>query len=58
MVTASSGSREIEDRWEYADFKADPRWCRGWISMDCALYAEDADRVYLWEITLSEPPKR
>ena len=38
---------EIEDRWEYVDFKADPRWRRGWISMDCALYDEDADRVYL-----------
>lgn len=38
---------EIEDRWEYADFKADPRWRRGWISMDCALYDEESDRVYL-----------
>ena len=25
---------EIEDRWEYADCKADPRWRRGWISME------------------------
>ena len=25
---------------------------RGWISMDCALYDEDLERVYLWEITL------
>ncbi|MFC1525785.1 hypothetical protein ACFL6X_03120 [Candidatus Latescibacterota bacterium] len=39
--------RQIEDRWEYADFKADPRWRRGWISMDCALYCEPDDRVYL-----------
>lgn len=38
---------EIEDRWEYADFKADPRWRHGWISMDCALYDEESDRVYL-----------
>jgi len=40
-------SREIEDHWEYADFKADERWRRGWISMDCALYHEADDRVYL-----------
>lgn len=38
---------EIEDRWEYADFKGDQRWRRGWISMDCALYHSGQDRVYL-----------
>jgi len=38
---------EIEDHWEYDDFLADPAWKRGWISMDCAFYNEDDDRVYL-----------
>ena len=38
---------EIEDHWEYADFKADPAWRQGWISMDCALYDQADDRVYL-----------
>lgn len=38
---------EIEDHWEYEDFKADAAWRRGWISMDCALYNPADDRVYL-----------
>jgi len=38
---------EVEDRWEYDDFKADPDWRTGWISMDCALYNPADDRVYL-----------
>ena len=38
---------EVEDHWDYEDFKADPAWCKGWISMDCALYNEDDNRVYL-----------
>jgi len=28
----------VEDRWEYADFKRNPTWRQGWISMDCVLY--------------------
>jgi hypothetical protein len=38
---------EIEDRWEYADFKANNLWRKEWISMDCALYNATDDRVYL-----------
>ena len=38
---------EAEDRWEYNDYLADPAWRVGWISMDCAYYNEDDDRVYL-----------
>jgi hypothetical protein len=38
---------EVEDRWEYADFAANPRWAHKWISFDCALYNRDDDRVYL-----------
>jgi len=38
---------EVEDRWEYNDFLADPAWRQGWISMDCVLYNEEDDRVYL-----------
>jgi len=37
----------VEDRWEYDDFKGRPNWRRGWISMDCALYRPEEDRVYL-----------
>jgi len=38
---------EIEDRWEYDDFRADPAWRRGWVSMDSVFYNQDDDRVYL-----------
>ncbi|HXG24611.1 MAG TPA: hypothetical protein VNJ09_08670, partial [Chthonomonadales bacterium] len=38
---------EIEDRWEYHDFKASDSWRKGWISMDCALYNTADDRIYL-----------
>ena len=38
---------EIEDRWEYVDFKKNRSWRQGWISMDSALYHADDDRVYL-----------
>ena len=38
---------EIEDHWDYDDFKANADWRRGWISMDCALYNAAEDRVYL-----------
>jgi len=40
-------SDEVEDRWDYDDFKANPDWRKGWISVDCALYNADDDRVYL-----------
>jgi len=38
---------EIEDRWEFEDFRKDPAWRKGWISMDTAFYHADDDRVYL-----------
>ena len=38
---------EVEHHWEYDDFVADSRWKQGWISMDCALYRPEDDRVYL-----------
>lgn len=37
----------VENRWDYDDFQAAPDWRTGWISMDCALYNPDDDRVYL-----------
>ena len=37
----------VYDKWEYDDFKSDPEWKNGWISMDCAYYNKDDDRVYL-----------
>ena len=38
---------EIEDHWEFDDFRADPAWREGWISMDSVFYNGDDDRVYL-----------
>ena len=38
---------EVEDHWEYDDFKANKDWREGWISMDCAYYNEDDNKVYL-----------
>ena len=38
---------EVEERWTYDDFAANPKWKHGWISFDCALYNRDDDRVYL-----------
>ena len=38
---------EIEDRWEYNDFRADSAWREGWISMDSVYHNADDDRVYL-----------
>jgi hypothetical protein len=38
---------EIEDHWDYDDIAAHPTWRSGWISMDCALYHEADNRVYL-----------
>lgn len=38
---------KIQDRWEYRDFKNDPRWRKGWISFDCAFYNTDDGRLYL-----------
>lgn len=44
---ANEWREKVVDRWVYDDFLADPRWKQGWISMDCALYLPDDDRVYL-----------
>jgi len=38
---------EVENRWEYDDFRARADWRVGWISFDCALYSPRDDRVYL-----------
>jgi hypothetical protein len=38
---------EIDDHWEYQQFKADPNWRRGWISFDCCYYDLDGRKVYL-----------
>jgi hypothetical protein len=38
---------EVEDHWDYEDFPNHPEWRDGWVSMDCALYNPDDDRVYL-----------
>src|SRR5512146_220578 len=39
--------KEIEDHWEYADFKRNDRWRRGWISFDCIFYHAGDNRLYL-----------
>lgn len=36
---------EIQDRWEYEDFRKSKEWRENWISFDCAYY--DAGRLYL-----------
>jgi hypothetical protein len=38
---------EVEDRWEYNDFRSDSAWREGWISMDSVYHNADDDRVYL-----------
>ena len=38
---------EILNCWEYKDFTENEKWRSGWISMDCALYNRDDDRIYL-----------
>ena len=40
-------SEEVDDRWEYEDFKNRPDWRKGWISFDCAYYDSAGRRVYL-----------
>jgi len=38
--------REIEHRWNYDDFLADPNWREKWISFDGVVYHKDQDKVY------------
>jgi hypothetical protein len=38
---------EIEDRWEYDQFLANPGWRQGWISFDSVLHNPADNRVYL-----------
>ena len=38
---------EIEDHWEYDQFKASAAWRKGWISFDSVFYNAPDDRVYL-----------
>ena len=40
-------AEEIEDHWNYEDFKSNPAWRQGWISFDSAFYNAEDDRVYL-----------
>lgn len=38
---------EIFNRWDYKNFKSHESWRKGWISMNCAYYNPDDDRIYL-----------
>ena len=38
--------REVQDRWEYADFLATPAWRRDWISFDCLCYDPATETVF------------
>lgn len=38
---------ETEDRWNYADFLANERWRKGWISVDGVVYHQGTQRVYI-----------
>ncbi len=38
---------ETLDRWNYDDYLAHDNWRKAWISMDCCLYNQDDNRVYL-----------
>jgi hypothetical protein len=37
---------EIEDRWEYSDFKNTPSWRENWISFDCLCHDPVSDTVF------------
>lgn len=37
---------EVEDHWDYRDFKADDGWRKDWISFDCLCYDEPTGTVY------------
>lgn len=36
----------VENRWNYADFLANPRWRKDWISFDGVVYHAGTDRIY------------
>ena len=38
---------EVYDHWDYDDFKKSQAWNEGWISMDCAYFNKDDNRIYL-----------
>lgn len=38
---------EMEDRWEYNDYLANPNWRKGWISFDSIYFHQPEDRLYL-----------
>jgi outer membrane protein assembly factor BamB len=40
-------AEEVEDRWDYDVISRDPAWRRDWISVDCACYIGESDRLYL-----------
>ena len=37
---------EVEDHWEYNDFRSDEEWRKGWISFDSLFHNPEDDRVY------------
>lgn len=37
---------QVEDRWNYRDFKTSDAWRTGWISFDCLCYDPPSDTVY------------
>lgn len=39
-------NREVEDRWEYADFLKDPGWRKDWISFDSVCHDPATDTVF------------
>lgn len=40
-------SGSVLDHWDYEDMREDPKWRKGWISFDCALYDPTRRRIYL-----------
>ncbi len=39
-------SSQVENRWNYADFLADPHWRQDWISIDGVVHHPGVERVY------------
>ena len=39
-------SNVVEDRWDYADFLADDRWRKDWISFDSVCHDPATDTVF------------
>jgi hypothetical protein len=39
-------TRQVQDRWNYDEFLADPHWRKDWISFDGVVHHAGVDRVY------------